>query len=112
MTKQVIVNEDKKTCVVLITEDTCCFGKVIRGKGVAKCHEHDTFDKEKGIAIATNRALRQYYSWLIKSENAAIKRIDEFLTYYDNMKVKRQESLMRAVSKFEELKQEYEEIEK
>lgn len=111
MTKQVIVNEDKQTCVVLITEDFCC-GKVIRGKGVAKCHEHDTFDKEKGIAIATNRALRQYYSWLAKADKESIKNIDARIEYLDNLKTKRQESLMRAVSKFEELKQEYEEIEK
>ena len=34
--------------------------------GIAKCHELDTFDKNIGMKIATHKAKRKYYNYLMK----------------------------------------------
>lgn len=45
---------ERKVIVIAFTKRD---GKYFRGVGVAKCHEQDTFDAQKGEKIATHKAL-------------------------------------------------------
>lgn len=67
MEKRVIVNENKKTVVVLLINEY----RQISAKGIARCSAEDTFDKDKGLSLANTRAWLNYY-----------KRQDAFLDKY------------------------------
>lgn len=49
-----VVNREKRTCVALIRSRN---GKIVREKGIAKCHPNDCFNVYIGKAIALRRAL-------------------------------------------------------
>lgn len=107
MEKKVITNEEKGVCVVLyyITNP---YETILVSKGIARCHASDTFDPVVGEKIANNRALRQYYSKLLQEEKRRLKRCDNNIEYLANRKIQLQESIIRAESKLDELKNEYE----
>lgn len=107
MEKKVITNEEKGVCVVLYYI-TNSYETILVGKGIARCHASDTFDPAIGEKIANNRALRQYYSHLVKEERRRLERCDNNIAYLSSCKIQLQESIIRAESKLTELKDEYE----
>lgn len=106
MRKQVFTNEEKKTVVVVLTNEAN--GICVRGKAI--CHESDTFNAELGTNIANTRAWQKYYEKLGKAaENdlefakiIAAKWADEVnrITYIKDL----------AEKKVAEISAEYEEI--
>ena len=106
MEKRVIVNENKKTVVVLLINEY----RQISAKGIARCSAEDTFNKDKGLSLANTRAWINYY----KSQDAFLDRqlkliqenIDNYKKYLDN----KTEMSKIVKSKLAGLEKDYKEI--
>lgn len=106
MRKQVFVNEDKRTTVVVLNNEAN--GILVRGKSI--CHETDTFNAELGLEIANTRAWIKYYEALGKICEEDIDAMTDIMACWmeEAMKTKRTRDL--AAKKLAEIKIEYEKI--
>ena len=52
-------------------------------KGVAKCHPDDTFDVEKGKALAKERAIAKYDRYVAGMLNAVVVDLDKYIQHID-----------------------------
>lgn len=62
MEKFEYIDEENKVCIVVLKNR---FGTTI-AKGISRCSEDDTFDKEQGIKLASARAWKKYFDIAIK----------------------------------------------
>ena len=57
MRKFEYVDEAKKVCIIVLKDH---FGNTI-SKGIARCSEDDTFNKDAGLKLANARAWKKYF---------------------------------------------------
>lgn len=72
---------------ILTVDDIVCKDKYYPKKtyiGIAKCDPSDKFDKDKGMAIAKKRALKQYYKEQIQTLEYNNDKINK--TFTNNLK--------------------------
>lgn len=80
MHKQIISNDESKVNVVILRNDSLG----IIAKGVSRCHEEDTYDKELGINLANTKAWAQYYNKLGKETEKELAYAREIVEYWQN----------------------------
>lgn len=69
MRKQIYSNDEKKVNVVVLSN-----GKEgILVKGISKCSDEDTYDRETGIKLANSRAWLKYYDQVRKNCNVGLE---------------------------------------
>ena len=106
MRKQVFVNEEKRTAVVVLNNEAN--GILVRGKAV--CHETDTFDAELGVNIANTRAWIKYYEALDKVCNEDLETISEISAYWTEIAADTARIKELAAKKLASIKEEYTKI--
>ena len=80
MYKQVINDDKAKVNVVVLKNEALG----IIAKGISRCHEEDTYDKELGINLANTKAWLQYYDKLGKETSKELDYAHEILEYWQN----------------------------
>lgn len=80
MYKQVINDDKAKVNVVVLKNEALD----IVAKGIARCHEEDTYDKELGINLANTKAWLQYYDKLGKAAQKELAYAREIIEYWQN----------------------------
>lgn len=106
MKKQVISNDEKKVNVVILTNEALS----ISVKGIARCHEDDTYDKELGIKLANTRAWIKYYTKLGKLLEEDLEFGLDLAKYWQEYTVELQKQVHTAETKLKELQAEYTEL--
>ena len=106
MRKQVFVNEEKRTVVVVLNNKAN--GICVRGKAI--CHETDIFNAELGTSIANTRAWQKYYEALIKETERDLTWSNKIVESWTKHVEKLQYTKDLAERKIAEITAEYEEI--
>lgn len=106
MKKQVISNDEKKVNIVILTNEALN----ISVKGIARCHEDDTYDKELGIKLANTRAWIKYYTKLGKLLEEDLEFGLDLAKYWQEYAVELQKQVHTAEAKLKELQAEYTEL--
>lgn len=78
MYKQVINDDKAKVNVVVLKNEALD----IVAKGIARCHEEDTYDKELGLNLANTKAWLQYYNKLSKNTSKELEYAYEIVDYW------------------------------
>lgn len=106
MRKFEYVDEAKKVCIIVLKDH---FGNTI-SKGIARCSEDDTFDKEAGLKLANARAWKKYFDYSIKACQHDINRAKRIVSYYEEDITKAEKNLDILNSKRADLEKEIEEL--
>lgn len=78
MYKQVINDDKAKVNVVVLKNESLD----IIAKGIARCHEEDTYNKELGENLANTKAWLQYYNKLSKNTDKELAYAYEIVEYW------------------------------
>ena len=78
MYKQVINDSKAKVNVVVLKNEALD----IVAKGIARCHEEDTYNEELGINLANTKAWLQYYNKLSKNTDKELAYAYEIVEYW------------------------------
>ena len=106
MRKFEYVDEANKVCVVVLKDH---FGDTI-SKGIARCSEDDTFDREAGLKLANARAWKKYFDYSIKACQHDIERAKRIVSYYEEDIARAGKNLDILNSKRADLENEIEEL--
>lgn len=106
MHKQIISNDDSKINVVILRNDSLG----IIAKGIARCHEEDTYDKELGINLANTKAWLQYYDKLGKETAKELTYAYDILDYWQKEIVRLAQVQHTADAKARVIKEELDNI--
>lgn len=106
MKKFEYINETDKICVVVLKDH---WGDTL-AKGIARCSEDDTFDREAGLKLANARAWKKYFDNTIKTCEGDIKRCEKCVEYWNQEIDKTKHNLDIVKTKQTALEKELEEL--
>lgn len=103
--KFVILEDQGKIIAILNDKDND-----IKVRGIAICHEGDTFNVEIGKKLSNLYALRKYYNKKVKQSEDKLKYIESVMVDLAEMVTKRKAVVEYSTSKLETIKQEIDEL--
>lgn len=106
MKKFEYVNEIDKICVVVLKDH---WGDTL-AKGIARCSEDDTFNREKGLKLANARAWKKYFDNTVKTCESDVKRCEKCVEYWNQEIEQTKHNLDIIKTKREALENEIEEL--
>lgn len=106
MQKFEYVSEEGKTCVVVLKDN---WGDTV-AKGIARCSETDTFNREAGLKLANARAWSKYFEGAIKDCNRYIDGAKNCIANWQKDLEKEEYNLSILLSKKADLDKETEEL--
>lgn len=106
MRKQVINKDEEKMNIVILSNDD----EGILVKGVSRCHEEDTYNKDFGLKLANTRAWLKYYKKLGKTNDLKLEYANEILSYWQEHIKQLTITKKVAEQKYTEIKAEYDEM--
>ena len=106
MQKFEYVDEAKKVCVVVL-KDNCGFTVA---KGMSRCSEDDTFNREAGLKLANARAWKKYFDNAISDCERYIVGARNAMAFWEKDIAKETQNLAILESKRADLEKETEEL--
>ena len=106
MRKQIISKDEEKLNIVILNNEDLH----IVAKGVARCHEDDTYDKDFGLKLANTRAWLKYYEKLSKANAVELEWAKEILSFWEEQIKRLTVTAKVADTKYAEIKAEYDKM--
>ena len=106
MQKFEYVDEAKKVCVVVLKDH---WGDTV-AKGMARCSDDDTFNKDAGLKLANARAWNKYFDVAIKDCKRYINGAKSCIAQWERDLAKEEKNLEILNSKKADLEKETEEL--
>lgn len=106
MQKFEYVDEAKKVCVVVL-KDNC---GITVARGISRCSEDDTFNKEAGLKLANVRAWKKYFDSAITDCERYIEGAKNCIAFWEKDLAKEEENLKILTGKRDDLAKETEEL--
>lgn len=106
MQKFEYVDEAKKVCVVVLKDH---YGITV-ARGISRCSEDDTFNKEAGLKLANARAWKKYFDGAISDCERYIVAAKNCIAHWEKDLAKEEENLKILTGKRADLEKETEEL--
>lgn len=106
MQKFEYVDEAKKVCVVVLKDN---YGITV-ARGMSRCSEDDTFNKEAGLKLANARAWKKYFDGAIKECERYISGAKNCIAHWEKDLARETQNLEILESKRADLEKEIEEL--